>query len=355
MRKARGLKFLTAGLVLSTLFLSGGIGQELSLKEIFQKNLDASGGREKLGQVQNVSLTTGNTRVVASASGELKLMTGKAPVVTEVILVKGDSVRRNSFQRKSDVGEPEKTVYQTLGKLYAGLFSLLKFEDQLKHEGVKSFGPERLYHLTMAQPGPVRVDFYLRTDDFKLKRLVFHGLDSEGDSYEVNYDFAPFEDFEGLPIPPSWFVSRVGARGNLIEASEVRTNVPLPDDFFENLEINIGSVEVGEGRLRGNVLDASASRFGLSMTTNFTPKDVEAAGLRTGDKLSFRANEEEVEVVFYASARELPPRNELAGGARLMTLPGRGGETYVIQFFGGDWSEFASKLAPLTPIELKKK
>src|SRR4030043_1058954 len=73
-------------------------GEELSLKEIIQKNLESSGGREKLGQFQNLSFKTGNTRFVISASGAIKLSPGKDPLVTEVILVKDGRVRRNSYK-----------------------------------------------------------------------------------------------------------------------------------------------------------------------------------------------------------------------------------------------------------------
>src|SRR4030042_2010674 len=77
-------------------------GEELSLKEIIQKNLEASGGREKLGQFQNLSFKTGNTRFVISASGAIKLSTGKDPVVTEVILVKDGRGQRDSYNTIAD-------------------------------------------------------------------------------------------------------------------------------------------------------------------------------------------------------------------------------------------------------------
>lgn len=355
MRRMKRYDICGVAAILVTFFVSGAIAQEPGLKEILQKNIDASGGREKLALVQNFSFVTGDTKVVASASGDLKLITGKEPVVTEIILVKGERIRKNSFTKVTNVDEPQRTIHQTLGKLYAGLFSLLKFEGELKNEGVKSYGLERLYHLTSATPGGVRVDFYLRTDDFRLKRLVFHGSTAEGDRLEISYDFSPFENVEGLTIPPSWFVSQVGTRGDLIELSEAKINLALPEGFFGDLEVNIGKVEVSVGHLRGNVLDTSSSRFGLTITTNFTPSDIETAGLRTGDKLSFLAGGEEHELVFYASARDFPPRDELAKGARLMTFPARGGQTYVIQFFGGDWSQLASQLKPLAPIEIRKK
>lgn len=341
--------------VVSIILWQGASDMELSLKDIIQKNLGASGGTAKLEQIQNFSFRMGSTRSVVSASGELKLITGKDPVVTEIILLKGDRVQKNSFNVITEVDNPQKTIYQTLARLYAGLFSLKKFEDQLKLEGVKTYGPEKLYDLTMAKPGALKVDFFLSAEDFCLKRLVFGGLTPEGDKYEVNYDFAPFEEIEGLKIPASWFTSQVGARGNLAEIAEVRINQPLAEDFFARLEINIGTIEAAVGVLKGNVLDTISSPYGLTITTNWTRKDIEKAGLQTGDKLAFLVDGVESELVFYASARELPPQNELAQGARLMTIPPRGGDTYIIQILAIDSTEIAARLKPLAPIEIRRK
>lgn len=328
-------------------------GEEVSLKAMVQKNIEASGGRERLGQVQNFSFRTGNTRLVVAASGELKLSTGKDPVVTEVILVKDGRVQRNSYNTVIEIPDPEKTVYLTLARLYAGLFSLWKFEGQLKMEGLVAFGPEKLYRLTLAKPGAVRVDFFLQPDDFLLKRLVFQGKTSDGDIYEVNTDFGPFEPAEGLNVPLSWFSSQVGTRGNLSEVTEIKLNRPLPGDSFSRLEVNVGATEAQPGQLKGNVLDFNSSPYGLMISTNWRKSDVEKAGLRTGDKLSFLVEEVESELVFYASAAEVPNQNELAKGARVMTMPWFG-DTCVIQFIAVDTASIVPKLKPLVPIEVKK-
>ncbi|MDH7513035.1 MAG: hypothetical protein QHH14_08825 [Clostridiales bacterium] len=337
------------------ILFSGVNGADFSVGEILKKNIEASGGGQKLGQVQNFSFRTGSTRAVVLASGELKLTSGKEPVVTEVILVKGDQVQRNSYNTITEITDPQKTVYQTLARLYAGLFSLKNFEDKLKLEGIKTYGVEKLYHLTLTKTGAVEVDFFLRTDDFTLKRLVFQGLTPEGEKYEVNYDFAPFEETKGVRIPLSWFSSQVGARGSLAEAAEVAINQPLTEDFFSRLEVNIGTAEVAAGVLQGNVIDSRSSPFGLTIITNWTLTDVGKAGLKTGDRLTFLVNGIESELIFYASAQEMPDQNELAKGARLMTIPPRGGETYVIQFVGVDTKDIAARLKPLAAIELRKK
>ena len=260
-----------------------------SVEEILKKNLEASGGQEKLGQVKNLSFRTGGMRQIVTAAGELKILTGRDPVVTEIICVRGEKVDRCSLSGISEVTGPQKTVYQTLAKIYAGAFSLLKFSGQLKFEGLKSYGPEKLYHLTTkATEGPISAHFFLRADDCSLKRLVFQGRTVEGDTYEVNYDFAPFEEAEGLRVPLSWFASQVGTRGNLSEVTEVKVNPPLTTDFFSDMDLNMGAVKAGPGSLDGNILGVDSFRDGFFMTTNWTKKDVEQAGFKSGEELTLR-------------------------------------------------------------------
>lgn len=342
-----------AAFLLSALSNPLSAAEELTLKDIIQKNLEASGGREKLSQFQNLFFTTGNTKAVAAANGDLKLMTGKEPVITEVILVKDGRVQRNSYGAMSDIAEPDKTVRLMIARLYAGLFSLLNFEGDLKFEGLKSFGPEKLYHLT-AKPGALDVDFFLKPDDFHLKRLVFRGAAADGDIYEVNTDFGPFETVDGFIMPLSWFSSQVGTRGTLAELTEVKLNQPLPAGFFSELQVNVGAAKAQPGELKGNVLDFYSSRYGLSVQTNWRKNDVEIAGFRTGDKLTFRVEGVESELVFYATQAEAPNPNESAQGVRVMTLPWFG-ETYVIQFIAVETALIASKLKPLAAIEVTRK
>jgi hypothetical protein len=326
-----------------------------SLQDILRKNIEASGGKAKLAQVKTLSFRTGGTLNFVSSSGEFKAVSGKDPVVTEAVLVAGGRVVRNSFGVVSEITGPRATVYQTMAKLYAGLFSLAKFEGRLELIGLKSFGPEKLYHLTLkGTGGPVAVHFYLRADDFFLKRLVFLGATSDGDKYEVNYDFAPFEEGEGFKLPRSWFDSQVGTRGNLTEMSEVKANVALGRGFFDKAETNIGRTEASPGQLKGNILDWNASPYGLTIITNWTGRDIEAAGLRTGDKLVLLIGEDEYPLAFYARSSDLPSRNELAKVGRLLAPQPRGGETFAIQIMGEEGGSLAAKLTPLLAVSVKK-
>ncbi len=325
-----------------------------SLKDILEKNIQTSGGKEKLTQIRNFSFKSGSTRYYASAAGDMKLITGKEPVVTEAVLVQGGKVRRNYFNETTELTGIRKATNEVMAKLYGGLFSLIRFQGQLNYQGLKAYGPEKLHHLS-TKADSLQVDFFLRQDDFRLKRLVFHGQTPEGDKYEVNYDFAPFEDVEGVIVPLSWFSSQVGTRGTLVEISEVKVNQILDKDFFSKLEVNVGTTEAKPGRLKGNVLGADASPNGFTAATNWMKKDIDKAGLKTGDKLSFIVEDTEIELVFYAAANELPPQPELAKGARILAPQGRGGDMFAIQFFGGDAGGFAAKFKVLAPIELTRK
>ena len=85
-----------------------------------------------------------------------------------------------------------------------------------------------------------------------------------------------------------------------------------------------------------------------------TKNDVEAAGLRTGDKLALLLDEDEYELAFCAELNQIPPRDELAKGARLLIPLPRGGETYAIQIFGSEGGPLAAKLKPLAAISARK-
>jgi len=188
-----------------------------------------------LAQIRNISFRCGDALFTASASFDLKILAGKGSVPGEVILIRGDRVQSNSSGQITDITGIPKAINQVLARLYGGVFTLLGFEGRLEFRGAKTFGPEKLYHLA-TRMAPLEVGLFVRAEDFFLKRLVFQGKTAEGDKYEINYDFSPFEDAEGIKIPLSWFRSQVGTRGNLFEVSDIKINQTLDKDFFLKLE-----------------------------------------------------------------------------------------------------------------------
>ena len=286
---------------------------ELSMKEIVEKNIQASGGKETLAQVKNFSFRAGSRTYYLSSSGEMKITEGKKPVITEVILVDKEKVRRNCFNNLREFEGVEKAAYQTMARLRSGLFTLAHFEDQLKFQGSTTFGPKKLYMLT-SKVNDLEVEFYLDTNDYTLKRVVMKGYDAENNKYEVNHDFGPYQEIASIKIPSSWFRSQVGTRGQLHEITEVEINPALDKEFFSALAVNVGEVGIGEGALNGNVVEYTFQRGMLIIGTNWTEKCMQKVGFKTKDKLILHIGEREIEVDFYESS---PSRGEIGPGANL--------------------------------------
>jgi hypothetical protein len=349
--KSRKSAFLMGSAVLLAASASLFAQSELSLKDIIDKNLQASGGRDKIATIKTYSFRTGTTVYCTGADERLKIATGKQPVVTEVILISPDRAQRNRFNEFTEIGGLEKSIYEFQAKLQAGFFTLIKFAKELKTQGLRSFGPEKMY-LLAAQQGDLKISFYVHAQEFWIKRIVLQGYWESGLKYEANYDFGPYQEVDGLRFPASWFASFVGMRGNLFEVQDLKLNPSLEPAFFSSLELNIGQVETGSGFLKGNVLDFVDHPDSLMVTTNWTKKSVDKAGLKSNDRLVLTLGGVETEITYYS---EGPPQSQFANGAQILSFNPEAGETAVVIFFKIDFSRFKEKLAPLASLQIRKK
>lgn len=322
----------------------------ITVEELVEKNIQAAGGKEKLAAIQNYSFKSGSKIYYMSSEGQMKIIEEKDLVVTEVILADNEKVNRNGFNNISEFKGLQRATYLSLAKLRCGLFSLEKFRGQLKLKGLKTFGPKKHYMLT-AKINDLEVDFFLDSEDYTIKRIVLTGFDPGGDKYEINHDFGPFQEADGVKIPSSWFSSQVGTRGNLYQISDLKFNQNLGNDFFSKFEINVGKVKVSEGALSGNIVEFMFRRNMLLISTNWTDIDVQKAGFKTKDKLILEVSDREVEIDFYSSQ---PPRSALSPGAKIM-VPNRRSENYLISLWSQEYKMLAEKLEPLLPIQVRKK
>ncbi|MFQ6108736.1 MAG: hypothetical protein ACE5L7_04200, partial [Candidatus Aminicenantales bacterium] len=320
-----------------------------SVKEIVAKNIQAAGGKEKLAETRYLTFKAGTRTYTISSDGDMKITEGKDPVVTEVILVDEEKARRNCFNTLSEYKGMERLNYIVLAKLFSGLFTLSPFESRLHLQGLRSFGPKNHYLLTSRVNG-FELDFYLDTEGFHLQRLVMKGYDPEGNKYEVSYDFGPYQDVDGIKIPSSWFFSRVGARGQLIQISDVKRNPPLPEDFFSSLELNVGEVKISDKALKGNIVEFSFQRGMLLIGTNWTRDCIQKAGFQSRDKLLFKVTDRELEIDFYDTS---PPRGAIGPGAKFM-MRSRRGENYLIYLWSEGFKDLTESLEPLMPIQVRK-
>ena len=351
MKRPKSLNFLFFAFVTICFLYTSCAKEDPEIKNLLDKNIEAAGGMEKISQVENYSFKIGNQTVYLSSEGEMKMVSGTEPVITDVILASSRGAKRNCFNQISEYEGFEKAEIQSLAKIRSALFTLENYKGQLELHGLKQFGPKN-YHMLTSKEGDLDVEFYIDSEDFLLKRLVFSGFSNETGKYEVNHDFVSFQEVDGVKIPESWFASQVGTRGSLQQAKDVAFNQELAGNFFSDHEINAGEVEIGEGLLNGNVIDFNLMRGNrLMIGTNFTQSCFLNAGFNSGDKLILEIADTEMEVDFYDSQ---PPRSAYSGDSVLM-IPNRRSENFVVYILSPDYSEMAERLEPLMSIDVKKK
>ncbi len=342
--------FFVCSLFLLFLMLPSHSQVELSLEEIVEKSIQAAGGKQNLAQIKNYSFRHGTTTFFMSSDGVMKMTEGKDPIITEVIIADSQKVRRNCFNRMTELKGVQKAMHQSLALLRSGLFTLVNFKDQLKFQGLKKYGPKKHYLLT-AKVDDLDVEFYLDADDFLLRRAVFKGLDPNEGKYEVNHDYGPYQEIDGVKIPASWFISQVGTRGSTYEISEPTINQPLTKEFFSNLDVNVGEIEIEEAALKGNIVASGFQRNRLQIETNWTDECFQRAGFNARDKLIVEIADMEFEIDFLDSQ---PPREAIVPGAKFL-FPNFRSENYVILLGPEEYNKLREKLEPLLPIRARKK
>jgi len=181
--------------------------------------------------------------------------------------------------------------------------------------------------------------------------VVLRGFDPSQGKYEVNHDYGPYQEINGLKIPSSWFSSRVGTRGQNFSVSKVEINKTLDKKFLSTLDVNVGNVKIKKGALSGNVIEFRFSRGRLQIATNWTEECVQKAGFQTEDKLILQIGDLETEIDFYTSQ---PPRGAIKPGAKFM-IPNFRGENYLIYLGKEENEQLSEKLAILLPIHIKRK
>ncbi len=296
----RGLRIIYSLILLSTLSV---LTFPSSIEEILNRNIQAVGGMERLSSISNFSLKIGDTTLFVRKDGKMKVLKGKRPVCIEVLIVDENNVRKNSVQGLKDVEGIERLTSIFQAKLISGVFTLSRFGRDLKYNGSKNFGIKKFYEIETRIDG-VNIYLYIDMEDFLIKRGVISYLSPENERQELNYDFGPYFDHEGIKIPSSWFVSKVGARGTLYEVEEVKFNEKLQEDFFSDTSLNIGNVSVSIGELKGNVIDFYERQGRTFILTNWTAECFEKAGVETGNLIVFRILNRDFELNFYRDMEE---------------------------------------------------
>jgi hypothetical protein len=342
--------YLAFLLILLSFFGLRGEEKELTVKEIVARNIQAACDVEKLKSFENISFSTGQYTYYMAMDGRMKITSGTAPVITKSFVIDKNGARKNSFNNITELKPLVTSTYQAQALLRSGLYTLINFEDNLEYVGLKRFGIKS-HHVLTTELGKLIVEFYLDPDEFLLKRMVFKGYDPGQGTYEINHDFGPYQEVNGVRLPSSWFTSQVGTRGVLYEIQKVKFNLSLKEDFFSNLDLNMGKVEISTGMLGGNIIDHSFRRNTLTLETNWTLANIQSAGFINNDSLRISIKGKEYDITFYNSS---PPRNSIKQGAVIL-MPNRRDENYIISMYSAEFKDIVEKLELFQPIELKQK
>jgi outer membrane lipoprotein-sorting protein len=335
------------------------------LEEILKKNIDAVGGKEKLQGVKNFSFKAGSSRYFILPDGTMKVLTGMMdPVVIMATLITRDSVEQNAFHNIQMIQGSEKARLQCLARLAGGLFSLAPFAGGLSYQGMRQFGPER-HHLISTRTHGLDITFSVDTETFLLKRMTLKTYSPEEGHFEFSYEFGPPTEVMGFKVPSVIFSAPVGAQTSVNPESqaisEVRFNSATDERFFTEIDINMGEVLAAPGWLKGNVLDIvvpNPSRLSFAVVTNWQSRDVEKAGLRTGDTLVLDLDGIESELILWIPEAENDVINYSVPDARIMAMDPLRGDLYYFYFDLTDAEEAArlkSRLTALLPIQVRKK
>lgn len=326
--------------------------------DVVKRNLAAAGGEARLAAVRSLSFKAGSINYTATPAGTMKaVVEGLPPAVLEAVLVAPGRVVRRRPGGEAEVGELERARLTLYARLFGGGFTLRGFADGLRYDGLRRFGPES-FHRVRAEIPPATVEFDLDTAEGLIRQVALRALNPDGSRYEEFFDFGPYQDVQGLRLPGSWFRSTVGGRGSLSEFSDFAFDAPLPPDFFERADINIGEAKVEAGRLEGRTLALLDQGRMHAVVTNWTPGQAAAAGLVSGDPLALIIEGLEYDAVFYASSAEAGAAGAFKPGTRILSYDPEQGETLWAAFLGPspeDAAAIKKAVKGLSPVAVRKR
>ena len=186
-------------------------GQVSPGDEVLNKNIAAAGSADRLAGVDNLSFKTDQRTYYMSKEGNMKITVGTPPIITQSILAIESGVQRNCYNDITDVIPLMASTYRVQALLRSGFFTLRNFRDNLSYDGLKKYGIKSL-HKFSTTIDKLDVEFYIDDGSFTLQRMVLKGVHPVTGTYEVNNDFGPYKDYEGIRMPSSWFASQVGTR-----------------------------------------------------------------------------------------------------------------------------------------------
>jgi hypothetical protein len=337
-------------------------GTSLTLADLIAKNIEAAGGKTKIDRIKYITFTVPHTRLkeaetiyYAASTGVLKVVGNIKNLIPRTIIVTQDGIKIADFSRSLELNDLEKVKLECFAKIFAGAFTLGKFEKGLTLKGLKRYGPEKFY-LIKGTFGNHTVSFYINADDYLLKRVLFEGFDDIQGTYKSTSAFGNYIDIQGVKMPSTWFESYLGTAYSNINKEQkimdIKINQEPAKGFFNRLDVNFGEVSAGKGSLKGNIIDSQTGSTVVIMTVNWTDEIVKQTGFKSGDRLLVQFAGEKYEAVYIPDFYSLS--NEDLAKDVIYVVKAPGYPYWWIFFRGVKYKPVAKNFKLLLPVSVLK-
>ncbi len=290
--------------------------------EIIDQSITKLGGWENFDKINNLSFKTSSKdyRTVektyfADNKMNFKMTAGYGPYIERVTIYRNGKISDNNFLRDEPLSKYDEAELTCFAKLVSGVFTLLRFKGDLTYTGKKKYGFKEYFILetTLCDHD---VSFYLESDTFLLGRMIISGSDEAGVLYQSMFDFKEPIKREGITMPGDWAHNILGSKekpkelGNKIETFD--TNQKTGENFWEDSNLNFGSVKFENGGITGNVIESWVHHRLqiMMMATNIRWKDMEKLNLKQHDDLIVSIEGVEYSGLYFPDRTINPPRHK---------------------------------------------
>ncbi len=358
------MTLLTLCLLIQTRNLPcGGQGREKA-NGIIDRSVSALAGGEAFDKIKNLSFKTFykdyqtvETSYFADSQANFKMTKGAGPYVDRVTSIKDGTIKDNNFLTDGPLSDYYKVKFTCFAKLVSGAFTLIRFKDSLDYKGEKKYGL-RTYHILETSLFDHQVSFYLEKETYLLGRMIISGKTDAGVAYLSLYDYGEPVTYEGLRMPGSWMHNYLGGGGteeglNILE--EFQTNRDIKREFWDETQLNFGSVAIKNGIITGNVMESFLhERLQIMiLITNIRWKDMEILNCEEHDELIVTLDGVEYPALYFPDKSNNPARERWVFP---IIFAGDVDSPYIGLFlWGGTFREkYEKNIEPLLSVSIRK-